>query len=267
MDKKIGFIGGGNMGQAMMKGIVQSKIISNLNILVSDASDEKLREVHEKFGVKTTNSNEIVASSSNILFICVKPNIYEKVISNIKNYVKENTLIISIAPNFSLESLSELFENELIKIIRAMPNTPAFVGEAMSAITSNKNVSTEELEDIKKIFESFGKVEIIEEKLFDSVVATSGSSPAYIFMLIEAMADGAVLGGMSRNLAYKFAAQAVLGSAKMVLESNLHPGVLKDMVCSPGGTTIEAVKELEKLGFRSSIIEAMEKCRKKAKNM
>lgn len=148
-----------------------------------------------------------------------------------------------------------------------MPNTPALVGEGMSALCPNKNVTNEELEEIKKIFQCFSKVEVIEEVHMDTVTALTGSSPAYVFMFIEALADGAVLKGLPRDKAYKMAAQAVYGSAKMVLETGKHPGSLKDDVCSPGGTTIEAVYVLEKGGMRATVIEAMEKCVDKAKNM
>ena len=153
------------------------------------------------------------------------------------------------------------------KIIRTMPNTPALVGEAMSAVCPNKNISKEELEYCKKIFESFGECVELEEKYFDGFIAVAGSSPAYVYMFIEAMADGAVKLGIPRTKAYKMAAQSVLGSAKMVLETGKHPGELKDSVCSPAGTTIEAVAELEKLGFRNSVIQAMDKCAEKSKNM
>ena len=148
-----------------------------------------------------------------------------------------------------------------------MPNTPALVNEGMSCICYNDNVLQEEIHMLKDIFDSFGKTEILPEYLIHAVVGVSGSSPAYIFMLIEAMADGAVIGGMAREKAYKFAAQAVLGSAKMVLETGKHPGELKDMVCSPGGTTIEAVRTLEAIGFKSAVVEAMVTCMNKSKDM
>lgn len=147
------------------------------------------------------------------------------------------------------------------------PNTPALVNEGMAAICPNKNISNDELKLVVDIFKSFGKAEVLKESLIDSVIAVSGSSPAYVFKFIEAMADGAVLGGMSRDKAYKFAAQAVLGSAKMVLETGMHPAELKDMVCSPGGTTIEAIASLEKNSFSGTVIEAMEKCMDKSRSM
>jgi pyrroline-5-carboxylate reductase len=148
-----------------------------------------------------------------------------------------------------------------------MPNTPALVGEGMAALSPNANVTEDEAKNILNIFQSFGKAEIVPEYLMDTVTAVSGSSPAYVFMFIEAMADAAVMGGMPRNQAYTFAAQSVLGSAKMVLETGKHPGELKDMVCSPAGTTIDAVGVLEEEGFRSGVIKAMTACIEKSKKL
>lgn len=175
-------------------------------------------------------------------------------------------MIVSIAPGKSLHWLEDLFEKP-VKLVRAMPNTPAMAGEAMTAYCANEQVTSEEKDRIACILKCFGKAEEVEETMMNAVVSVSGSSPAYVFLLLEAMADAAVADGMPRAKAYTFAAQAVLGSAKMVLETGMHPGVLKDMVCSPGGTTIEAVRVLEEKGMRSSIIEAMRACAKKAGEM
>ena len=154
-----------------------------------------------------------------------------------------------------------------VKVMRTMPNTPAMVGEGVTAYCIEENISLKEERTIVEILSCFGLVERVEEKEMDAVVATTGSSPAYVYMFIEAMADAAVLGGISRDKAYRLAAQAVLGSAKMVLETGMHPGALKDMVCSPGGTTIEAVTTLEENGFRNAIIKAMRNCMEKSKKM
>ena len=173
---------------------------------------------------------------------------------------------MTLAPGKTLEWLEEQF-GKPVKIVRTMPNTPALVGEGMTAACPNQYVTQEEKEYILKILSAFGKVEVVPERLIDAVVAVSGSSPAYVFMLIEAMADAAVAEGMPRPQAYEFAAQAVYGSAKMVLETGKHPGELKDMVCSPAGTTIEAVRVLEKEGFRSSVMEAMKVCADVSRNL
>ena len=184
----------------------------------------------------------------------------------VKDSVKESQIIVTIAPGKTMEWLETKFGKQ-VKLIRCMPNTPALVGEGITAACSNSYVTKKELDYVVSILKGFGKCEVIPEHLMDVVVSVSGSSPAYVFMFIEAMADAAVADGMPRALAYEFAAQAVLGSAKMVLETGKHPGELKDMVCSPGGTTIEAVRVLEQKGMRSAVIEAMKACTKKAKGM
>lgn len=266
MKKIIGFIGSGNMCQAMIGGIINSKLVDPTNIIISDLDEKKLNSISKKYGVLTTTDSKEVAKQSDIIVLSVKPNIYDVIMKSIKEYVTEEKVIVTIAAGKSIRDIENIL-GEKTKIVRTMPNTPALVNEGMSALCANKNILESDLNEVKSIFESFGKAEVVQEYLIDSVIGVSGSSPAYVFMFIEAMADGAVLGGMPRDQAYKFAAQAVLGSAKMVLESEKHPGELKDMVCSPGGTTIEAVKTLEEKGFRSSVIEAIVNCMEKSKKM
>ncbi|QXM05299.1 pyrroline-5-carboxylate reductase [Crassaminicella indica] len=265
MQKTIGFIGAGNMGQAIMGGILKSKLVSAVDIIMSDLSEERL-ELAKECGIKVTKDNKEVAKLSDILVLSIKPNIYSLVIKEIKDYIKNDVIIITIAAGKDICSTEESFGRK-VKVVRAMPNTPALVGEGMTAIVPNEKLTTDEVDEVVKIFNSFGKVEIVSEKLMDAVTSVSGSSPAYVFMFIEAMADAAVLDGMPRDQAYRMAAQAVLGAAKMVLETGKHPGALKDMVCSPAGTTIEAVATLERTGFRSSIISAMQSCTKKSIEM
>lgn len=266
MRKNIGFIGCGNMAQAMIKGIVKSNLLPKEKIMASNPSQGKLDKISKECGISTTHENKKVAESSDILILSVKPYKYIDVINEIKESVKEEVVIVTIAAGIDMYSVEKAFKKE-VKIIRTMPNTPAFVGEGMTAICKNNYVNDNDLENVLSIFKSFGKVELLEEKLMDVVPAVSGSSPAYVYMFIEALADGAVLGGIPRDKAYKMAAQTVLGSAKMVLESGKHPGELKDDVCSPGGTTIEAVYALEKNNFRGAIIEAAESCTKKCQEM
>lgn len=263
---KIGFIGNGNMGGAIIEGILKNNIAAPDNIIVSDINQESLKVSAQKYGIVTYTDNKKACSESDILILAVKPNVIYDVIEDIKHEIKNDQIIISIAAGQSIDKISSAFGKEL-KIIRVMPNTPALVGEGMSGIAANENVNSDDLDLVLKIFNSFGVGEIIDEKLMDAVTAVSGSSPAYIFMLIEAMADAAVQEGMPRSKAYTFAAQAVLGSAKMVLETGKHPGELKDMVCSPGGTTIDAVTVLEKNGFRSAVMEAMKACFEKSKSL
>jgi pyrroline-5-carboxylate reductase len=262
----IGFIGNGNMGGAIIGGIISNKILNPSEILVSDINRDGLNTVNEKYGVSITSDNKEAAKKADILFLAVKPNVLYKVIDEIKDVINENTLIVSIVAGQSIEKIAAAFNRD-IKLIRVMPNTPALVGEGMAALSPNANVTEDETKNILNIFQSFGKAEIVPEYLMDTVTAVSGSSPAYVFMFIEAMADAAVMGGMPRNQAYTFAAQSVLGSAKMVLETGKHPGELKDMVCSPAGTTIDAVGVLEEEGFRSGVIKAMTACIEKSKKL
>ncbi|MEY8001106.1 pyrroline-5-carboxylate reductase [Clostridium sp. Mt-5] len=266
MNKVIGFIGCGNMGGAMIGGIIKASLVTPENIIVGDLNEKKLKKAAERYGVKTTTDNNEVAKNADILILSIKPNSYPAAIKEIKDQVKENVIIVTIAAGKSIKVIEEMFGRKL-KVVRVMPNTPALVGEGMAALCPNNKVSKEEIEEVLHIFESFGKGEIVNERLMDVVTSVSGSSPAYVYMFIEAMADAAVLDGMPRSQAYKFAAQAVLGSAKMVLETGRHPGILKDMVCSPGGTTIEAVATLEEKGFRSAVIAAVRSCTKKSREM
>lgn len=266
MNKKIGFIGSGNMGGAMIGGIIKANLTKKENIYVSDINEASLARVKETYGVNVTTDNAELASVCDILVLAVKPFLYPIVIKGIKDVVKSDVIIVVIAAGQSSQTVQSLFERD-IKIVKTMPNTPALVGEGMAAISPSKNVSKEETAEIVEIFNSFGKSEIVAEHLMDAVTAVSGSSPAYVYMFIEAMADAAVVEGMPRDTAYKFAAQAVLGSAQMVLETGKHPGELKDMVCSPGGTTIAAVAKLEETGFRTSVMQAMKACADKSKEM
>ena len=266
MIKKVGFIGCENMGSSMVGGLIKSGFLKSEEIIVSTKTEASSKKLRDEFKVATTLDIKTVAKESETIILAVKPNMYKSVVEEIKSELTEDKLIITIAAGISIENMEEWLGDDL-KIIRTMPNTPALVGQAMSAVCPNKNVSEEELKYCINIFESFGECEVLEEKYFDGFIAVAGSSPAYVFMFIEAMADGAVKLGIPRAKAYKMAAQSVLGSAKMVLETGKHPGELKDMVCSPAGTTIDAVVELEKLGFRNSVIQAMDKCAEKSKNM
>ncbi|MGZ7148974.1 pyrroline-5-carboxylate reductase [Bacillus sp. BC08] len=263
MDKQIGFIGCGNMGMAIIGGMLNKKIVSANHVICSDLNTTNLKHVNEKYGLTTTTDNNEVAKNADILILSIKPDLYASIINEIKEVIKNDVIVVTIAAGKSIKSTEESFDKKL-KVVRVMPNTPALVGEGMSALCPNEMVTETDLEDVLNIFNSFGQAEIVSEKLMDVVTSVSGSSPAYVYMIIEAMADAAVLDGMPRNQAYKFAAQAVLGSAKMVLETGIHPGELKDMVCSPGGTTIEAVATLEEKGLRTAIISAMQRCTQKS---
>lgn len=262
---KIGFIGNGNMGGAIIGGILEHQLVQPKDIIVSDINESGLKLSAEKYGINISTDNK-KAAEAEILFLAVKPNVVYGVIEEIRSVITDKTLIISIVAGQTLEKLEKAFDKN-IKLIRVMPNTPALVGEAMSGIAPNKNVSEEEKNTVLDIFNNIGKGEFVEEYMMDAVTGISGSSPAYVFMLIEAMADAAVQGGLPRAKAYTFAAQAVLGSAKMVLDTGKHPGELKDMVCSPSGTTIDAVAVLESENFRGAIMKAIKACIEKSKSI
>ncbi|WBW95176.1 pyrroline-5-carboxylate reductase [Oceanirhabdus sp. W0125-5] len=266
MGKVLGFIGCGNMARAMIGGIVNGKAFLPENIIASDLTQKNLDAASKEYGILGTTDNNEVAQKADILVLSIKPDLYSVVIDGIKDKVKEDAIIVTIAAGKNIRGTEKLFGKK-VKVVRVMPNTPALVGEGMAGMCANDEVTNEELEQVQKIFNCFGKAEVVSEKLMDVVTAVSGSAPAYVYMFIEAMADAAVLDGMPRDKAYTFAAQTVLGSAKMVIDTGMHPGVLKDMVCSPGGTTIEAVAVFEKEGLRNAVISAMRKCRKKSNEL
>lgn len=263
---KLGFIGCGNMAEAMMGGIIKNEIFKADEIIGADLFAPSREKLKEHYGIRITESNVEVVENAEVVILSVKPQFYEPVIAEIKDVVQKDQLVITIAPGKTLAWLEERF-GKPVKMVRTMPNTPAMVGEGMTGACYNQYVTAEELAYACSILSGFSNVEVISEHLMNVVTAVSGSSPAYVFMFIEAMADAAVADGMPRAQAYKFAAQAVLGSAKMVLETGKHPGELKDMVCSPAGTTIEAVRVLEQKGFRSAVIEAMKACTDIAKKL
>ena len=242
LDKKIGFIGSGNMGRAMIGGIISSGLVPASHLIASAKTQATLDTLSEQYGIRTTLDNETVAVESDIIFLAVKPYLYETVIKEIKDSVTDDKIIVAIAAGQTISRIESLFSKD-IKLVRTMPNM------------------------VVSLFESFGKAEIVPESLMDAVVGVSGSSPAYVYMFIEAMADAAVNDGMPRAQAYKFAAQSVLGAAKMVLETGKHPGELKDAVCSPAGTTIAAVAKLEEGSFRSTVIAAQNACSEKSRAM
>lgn len=260
--KSIGFIGIGNMGFAMLKGALT--VLKKEELTFTDISKERLEYINRQTGVNYQKDNKKLIETCKYVVLAIKPQFFSSVLEEIKEHLTKEHIIISIAPGISITELKKMLKKE-IRIVRAMPNTPALVNEGMSGISFSEDIfSEEEKKVIYKFFGSFGKYEVMEEKLLDAVVCVSGSSPAYVYMFIEALADSAVKYGISREKAYIFAAQTVLGSAKMVLETKEHPGKLKDMVCSPGGTTIAAVEALEEYGFRSAIMKASDACYKKS---
>lgn len=251
---KIGFIGCGVMANAMMGGIIKAGLYKPEEIIGADPFEVGRVKTKEQNGINVTDSNLEVVEKADIVFMTIKPQYFAGVIEEIRDHVRENQMFISIGAGRTLDYLNEVF-GKPVKIVRVMPNTPAQVGEGMSAACPNQYVTEEETAKAIEILSAFGKAEVMPENLFDIVTGVSGSGPAYVFMFIEALADAGVNGGMQRKQAYTFAAQTVLGAAKMVLETGKHPGELKDMVTSPAGTTIAGVRALEAHGLRNAVIE------------
>lgn len=254
---KIGFIGLGNMAKAMIGGMLQKELVDRCDIIGSARTRETMENVRDFYGIGIRDSNTAVAEEAKILILAVKPQFFQTVIEEIRAVVADDTLVISIAAGKTMAWIGQAFGRE-IKLVRCMPNTPALVGEGCTGVCVNSRVSQEEIAMSLKLMESFGRASLVPESLMDAFGAVSGSSPAFVFMFIEAMADAAVAAGMPRAQAYAFAGQAVYGSAKLVLESGKHPGELKDMVCSPGGTTIQGVRVLEEKGMRGAVMDALQ---------
>lgn len=262
---KYGFIGMGNMGSAMLAGLTRR--YGKEHVIFSEQDQEKMKKKAESEQIACTDDNKAVAQQSKYIVLAIKPVVYEKVLKEIREQLDYSKVIISIAPGLKLEELRAMAGGD-VRIVRAMPNTPAMVGEGMTGVCYDENdFSDAEIRDIENFFSSFGKVRKVDEKIMSAVTCASGSSPAYVYMFIEALADSAVKYGMTRRDAYEFVAQTVLGSAKMVLETGAHPAKLKDDVCSPGGTTIAAVEALEENGMRNALFKATEKCYRKCEHL
>lgn len=262
---KLCVIGLGKIGSALVQGMLQAGIYQAEEIIGCDIN-VTVKESNEAYGgIQTTTDNCQGAEQSEVVLLAVKPQVINKVLVEIKDVVKDK-LVVSVAAGISIDHL-ESFLPSSCRVVRVMPNTPILVKEGISAIASNKTATKEDVEMVKEMFSGVGEVVEVEEELMDAVTGLSGSGPAYVYMIIEALADGGVLTGISRELALKLAAQTVLGSAKMVLETGKHPGELKDMVTSPGGTSIRGVEVLESHGLRGVIIDAVKKATERSKEL
>ena len=262
---KIGFVGMGNMGKAILMGAL--KEFPKEDIIFSAKTSDTKKKIYKETGVEYADSNAECANKCKYLILAVKPQFYDEVLNGIRYMLTLEHVIISLAPGKTIDQLKANLGNDK-RIVRVMPNTPAMIGEGMSGISCRKEEFSEvELDMLERIFGACGKAEFIDETLMNAVVCASGSSPAFAYMFIEALADSAVRYGMPRKQAYVFAAQAVKGAAAMVLETEEHPGVLKDRVCSPAGTTIEGVAALEECGMRDAVLKASAAVYKKCTEM
>ena len=255
-DKKIAFIGGGNMAEALIRGLIASGTVKSDHILVTDVSVDRLAHLHQTYGVMQKGNVE-AAREADIIILCVKPQVVERVLAEIASAVDAKKLVISIAAGIVIAKIEKGLK-ESSHVVRVMPNTPALVLAGAAALAGGKNATSGDLALTQSIFNSVGRAVIVEEKLMDAVTGLSGSGPAYVFMIIDALSDAGVKAGLPRQLALELAAQTVYGAAKMVLETKEHPGKLRDMVTSPGGTTIEGLHALEKGKLRATLMNAVE---------
>jgi len=260
---KLGVIGFGNIAKALVGGVVKSGYLEADHIYISSRSVDKIRSEVNALGCHVLNSNREVAEVADFLVLAVKPYQYEAVIQDVKDHMKKDVVLVSVAAGVTIDMMRSFMERDT-KIIRTMPNTPMQVGIGMTAVTPNDLIEESELNWVIKLFESVGRAVVVDENKMEAVIGACGSSPAFVYMMIEALSDGAVLKGLPRDQAIELAAQAVKGAAEMVLETGRHPGLLKDQVCSPGGTTIEGVSALESAGFRTAVIEAVRRTVDKA---
>jgi len=251
---RLGFIGAGQMAEAIARGLKNAGVVSADRMFAADISVNRC-QVFESFGTCICPSNAKVAEKSNVLILAVKPQVAEIVVTDLKSSLSKEHLLVSIAAGIAIKDL-QAWAGEA-RIVRVMPNLPCLVGETAAGLSLGKTATEADAELVTTMFEALGKIHVVDEKLLNAVTGLSGSGPAYVFMAIEALADGGVAAGLPRHVALSLAAQTVLGSAKMVLETQKHPGQLKDDVASPAGTTIAGVRELENRGFRAALMNAV----------
>jgi len=253
--QKIGFIGGGNMAEALIKGLLAGAVPAE-RIMASEPSELRRDHLLEAFGIRLADSNRELLESCDIVVLSIKPQIVAEVLEELSDVSMDNKLMISILAGVTTASIEKFFTGAP-RIVRVMPNTPALVGEGASAICRGHNASQEDLLVVKELFESVGIVQLIDERQMDAATGLSGSGPAYIYTVIEALADGGVREGLRRDIAHALAVQTVVGAALMVRETGEHPAILRDQVCSPGGTAIAGISTLEKNGLRTTLMEAV----------
>lgn len=262
---QLGIIGVGNMGEAILRGVLTGHAVDAKDVFVFDTNQEKIGALSGELGVMAADSITDLIAQSEMILLAIKPNVIGGLLDQYRGQFHKKALI-SIVAGWSKGRLSDNLPKDT-RILRVMPNTPAMVGAGMIVFEAGDTFTAEEKDFAIGLFHAIGDIKTIDEKLMDAVTGVSGSGPAYVYMFIEALGDAGVQQGLPRAVAYELAAQTVLGSAKMVLDTGYHPGELKDRVCSPGGTTIDAVAALEKFGFRNAVIEAVAACSNKSREM
>jgi len=262
----IGFIGAGNMAEALIRGLVKGGHVAASRIVASGPRKERLAALAASYAVETTMDNREVARRAGLVVLSVKPQILDKVLREVGDQLRPGTLVVSIAAGVDTAAIEEAV-GDGVHVVRAMPNTPALVGAAATAISAGKHASEDDLAVARALFDAVGITVVLDESHLDAVTGLSGSGPAYIFLILEALADAGVKVGLSRRDAQRLAAQTVMGSAKLLLDTDEHPGKLKDMVTSPGGTAIAGLHTLEQGGLRTTLINAVETATKRAKEL
>ncbi len=260
--RTLGFLGAGNMADALIKGLLHSGMPPH-RISASDVKGERLEQLKAAHGIRGTGDNHTLVRESNVVVLSVKPQVIDKVLTEIGGEVRADQLVVSIAAGVPIEAIESRLPQGT-RVVRAMPNTPATVLAGATAIASGAHAHAEDMRISRELFEAVGRVVVLDESLLDAVTGLSGSGPAYIMLIIEALADGGVKVGLHRDTALLLAAQTVFGSAKLLLETGEHPGRLKDMVTSPGGTAISGLHTLESGGLRKTLIDAVEVATKRA---
>jgi pyrroline-5-carboxylate reductase len=254
-EQKIGFIGGGNMAEALIKGLLASNFPAT-KLIVSEPIESRRDHLHNAFAVSLAQNNTELVNLCEIVVLAIKPQIVDEVLAEIAPVWGDNKLMVSILAGVTCANIQKKFAGAP-RVVRVMPNTPALVGEGASAICRGTHAGTDDLQIVRELFESVGMVQLIDERQMDAVTGLSGSGPAYIYTVIEALADGGVREGLRRDVAHALAVQTVVGAALMVRETKEHPAILRDQVCSPGGTAITGVSTLEKKGLRTTLMEAV----------
>lgn len=256
--KKVGFVGGGNMGEALIRGLVESNLVPADAILVSDVRADRTRQLAEQYGVRALSGNAALVSGADVVILAVKPQIMAAVLREVAPALGNRPLLISLAAGVSTATIQSVL-GKYPRLIRVMPNTPALVLRGVTAIARTPGLDVDDLETAQEIFAAVGKAVVLDEDHMDAVTGLSGSGPAYVAIVIESLADGGVKMGLDRATAMTLATQTVLGAATLLAETGLHPGALKDMVSSPGGTTIAGIAALEEGGIRTTFIRAVER--------
>ncbi len=256
-DRTIGFIGAGNMAEALIAGLLHANRLPPARLLASDIDESRLTWLNQTYKIRTASDNTIVAQEADILVLAVEPQILDEVLAEIGGAVTVGTLIVSVAAGYPIARIARGLPG-VERIVRSMPNTPSLIREGISAVAYEERLPTSDATAVRTLFESIGRVVRVEERWLDAVTGLSGSGPAYVYIMIEALADGGVKMGLPREMAQLLAAQTVSGAARLMLDSREHPGVLKDRVASPGGTSIAGLHELERGGLRAALISAVE---------